>query len=115
MGGRRVWGGLLMVLLIFSTAHAGRWFKATALDTEGFESGFSNVVMLEEFVNSITFAWDPNTEPDIMGYRIWVNCADEYGYMPIPIEINHLDYCLETECQITLDLNNPTIIIGGAP
>lgn len=107
---------MAVLLLMASPARADRYYKLTALDTEGYESGFSNFVSITEFREMVTFAWTPNSEPDIFGYKLWVNCADEFGYMPVPVDIFHFDYCLETECQITLDMSDPkNITIGGAP
>jgi hypothetical protein len=102
---------LIIVVLVFvllsGVANADRYYKLTALDTEGYESGFSNFVSIDGFWPTIIFAWTPNSEPDIMGYKLWVNCANEFGWMPIPIDIFHLDHCLETECTVTLDMSDP--------
>ena len=107
---------IALIFLSFGIAVADRYYKLTALDTEGYESGFSNFVSTTEFREAITFAWTPNSEPDIMGYRLFVNCAEEFGYMPIPIDIFHLDHCLETECTLTLDMSDPkNITIGETP
>ena len=107
---------LFLIFLLSGTARADRYYKLTALDTEGYESGFSNFVSVTEWCDSLTLAWTPNKEPDICCYKLWVNCANEFGFMPIPIDIFHLDYCLETECTITLDMSDPkNITIGEMP
>jgi len=108
-------------ILITGTARADRWFVATALDTEGYESGYSNTVQTSGWHTSgITFAWTPNTEPDIYGYRFYVKDAPSFDFIAIDVEIPHRDYCainlIENECSKTFSIEDPqNIQIGRVP
>ena len=108
-------------MLTAGAARADRWFVATALDTEGYESGYSEEVLAEGwFTGGITFAWTPNTEPDIDGYRFYVRDVPSFDYMRIDGEIPRRDHCivdlLQNECTKTFSIEDPqNIQIGRAP
>ena len=62
---------ILALLLFTAPLSAERFFVATAYDTEGYESGYSNEVQFSGGVGDVTFEWSPNSEPDLAGYRLW--------------------------------------------
>jgi len=99
-------------MLTAGAARADRWFVATALDTEGYESGYSEAVQASGWYTSgITFAWTPNTEPDIDGYKFYVRDAPSFDFMVIDVEIPHLDHCvvdlIQNECMKTFSIEDP--------
>ena len=108
-------------ILMAGTARADRWFVATALDTEGYESGYSEVVQASGWYTSgITFAWTPNTEPDIDVYKFYVRDVPSFDFMVIDVEIPRLDHCvvnlIENECMKTFSIEDPqNIQIGRVP
>jgi len=108
-------------ILTAGTARADRWFVATALDTEGYESGYSNTVQTSGWYTSgITFAWTPNTEPDIDVYKFYVRDVPSFDFMVIDVEIPRLDHCvvnlIENECMKTFSIEDPqNIQIGRVP
>ena len=100
------------LMLTAGAARADRWFVATALDTEGYESGYSEAVQASGWYTSgITFAWTPNTEPDIDGYKFYVRDAPSFDFMVIDVEIPHLDHCvvdlIQNECMKTFSIEDP--------
>ena len=109
------------LILTAGTARADRWFVATALDTEGYESGYSEAVQASGWYTSgITFGWTPNTEPDIYGYKFYVKDKPSFDFMVIDVEIPHRDYCainlIENECSKTFSIEDPqNIQIGRVP
>lgn len=62
---------IFAILLFTAPVSAQRYFVATAFDTEGFESGYSDEVEFTGGVTDVTFEWRPNSEPDLAGYRLW--------------------------------------------
>jgi len=103
---------VFLILFLAVSARGDRWFAATALDTEGFESGYSETVQaVGWFTGGITFGWTPNTEPDIYRYQFHVKDAPAAVFMPIEVEIKHLDHCkinlIENECMKTFAIEDP--------
>jgi len=111
----------LTFILFSGTARADRWFVATALDTEGYESEYSKAVQTSGWYTSgITFGWTPNTEPDIDGYKFYVQDAPSFDFMVIDVEIPHLGHCvvdlIQNECMKTFSIEDPqNIQIGRVP
>lgn len=62
---------VLVLLLFVAPVSAQRYFVATAYDTEGYESEYSNEVEFSGGVTDVTLEWSPNNEPDLAGYRLW--------------------------------------------
>lgn len=110
---RRILASFFIVLLLWVPARADRWYVATAYDTETppIESGYSNEVeIVGPITLAITFAWTPNTEPDIGGYHLHVSSVMGGPYSLIDIDVPHLDACAVLECQKTLSLEPITQI-----
>lgn len=73
---------LAMVLLFTPPVSAQRYFVATAFDTDGYESAFSNEVEFSGGGRSVTFEWSPNSEPYLAGYRLWCSKVSGGPYVP---------------------------------
>lgn len=68
---------ILALLLMALPAMGGELFMAlTAYNTFDLESDYSNEVSLDSSeVGGKTLIWDPNTEPDLAGYRVHVGTS----------------------------------------
>lgn len=74
---------ILIALFIFpGSLFAQRYIVATAHDTEGFQSGWSNEVYWSGGLHGVTLEWSANTEPDLTGYQFWVGYISGGDYMP---------------------------------
>lgn len=55
----------------------------------------------------VTFAWDPNIESDIDGYRLYQSDeSDNYNADGIVADVKHVDVCSEEECQTTISVED---------
>ena len=99
----------LMVFLFASPVSAQRYFVATAFDTEGLESEYSNEVEFSGGVGAVTFEWSPNSEPDLAGYRLWCSKTSGGPYVQAgdPIACTAAD---ATCCTQTLAVEDPQTI-----
>jgi len=114
----RILAVFFMVLFLSVPARADKWYVVTAYDTDNLESGYSNKVQyIGKFPLSIAFAWEPNTEPNIKGYKLRVSSVKNDPYIVIDIVILHSDACTIQECQqsILLELITEIQLKGGLP
>lgn len=96
---------LLLIVLFAATASAQRYIVATAHDTEGFQSGWSNEVYWSGGQHKIILEWSPNSEPDLDSYQLWVGYQHGGEYFP-SIKIS----CPPGEsscCTITIKVDDP--------